>query len=461
MPWSSRLEPGRAPERRLRGKLPNELVADRMPLSLPSTVYSDRRHWGVLYTDMRFRSAGDRRTSAARRKACEMAEAMSAPGKRRRLVGKQTEFGVAPGCEMSYDASWAAWDQKALIAEWRLISADAQQRLPERSNQEHLRLLQGLAVHIPEEIRVATGFNAKWAKLMSASGVPGCQLTSIPFLAKQFHDDMEDLAAMAFSWHNTHMRSVVEHTERRVLALLAAGAPDEAIALHTALIKPLENGHHWSLLRDLFLQKAAIHLTYLDFDRAEECADYWLGHWSPRFREYDPWYAEDIKKRAAVGRRRGLYRGTKVRICNWRSFLDGQLGEIMGREGTTRCLSPDVVVDDDVYEVRVGTELFTIQQVYLCSGPIVVQLSVRDREDGSVGVIGTTLSGTECAQFVVEPADLLHPLRMIARAARAMGRHPADLQCVMPDGSLAQRSCRGDSRGRTPHVVHVGPDRRI
>ena len=382
--------------------------------------------------------AGIARARAAERTARLLSRAPAVPAKRRRLTGKQNDCSAVPGrdIDLKNDATrWDAW-AAADIREFRLI-ADATFRLlhphGKWATDEAVRTIQGLAGLVPEIISNDTGMKAKWHKILALpSSAPTKRIRHR--LVMDAYDDLDNIGDEAHSWHYDHANELSRATLTEVLRLETTGAWEEALTLEDGLIEPLNVVEIWGALALHLRRLAQRNLILLRFDKAEEYANYALNHESAEAR-FAFRGGRRIRARVKEGRARLLCCGTAVQVAD-RNGLYNRMGHVIGRPGAD-VGDFNAWTGADVYEVRIGQNLHVVPWASITRVEIVVLLAVHERSDGTTRVTGSSLGGTTCVQFDVEPMEILTPRRLVVRAARAMGRHTSNITCIMPDGPPA------------------------
>ena len=399
-------------------------------------------------------AAGIPRARAARRNAAALGKVGDAPLKRRRLHGKQPEHAAVANCRVILKGSWAAWPSDE-VDDFRLSVAAVGELVSQCGcycSKSALRGVQGLAMQMPPSIANSTRTLRKWSKILSAPGGRGPGAGRVPrHVAALVLQDLQDVANEAFGWHAGRIVGTATMALRRSADLLSQGDWKRALSVMDSLIEPLDEIGHFEMLEWVIKRLASVHLGLLEYGDADECANYLLNHESPCVRRWHCHGARSIKARVDRERRRGLHRGTLVRLCH-HGPLNNSVGTVRGRPGAERG-SYHRGNDADVYEVSVGGTAHRVDVDCLTPVRLVVQTSFRDGPDEKVVVVGTSIGGGQCAQFSMEPWELMQPAsRLVARIALATGHHASNIECVLPDGLVASHRSAGD-RARGPPAI--------
>ena len=386
---------------------------------------------GVLH------DAGIARSRAAIRTA-RMWSREAVPAKRRRLTGKQDDRSAISGRDIDLTSDATRWDAWAVadIMEFRLAAAAAVRLMQPRgpwATDEAVRTIQGLANHVPEMISHETGMKAKWHKFLALPSSASTKKIGHR-LVEELHDDLLDIGDQAHRWHHVLAIELSDATLTEVLQLETTGAWEEALTLEDALIEPLNVVENFRRLALHLRRLAERNFVLLRFDKAEEYANYAIDHESPvartAMRE-----ARQVRARVAEGRARLLCCGTAVHVADGNGLFN-RMGHVIGRPGAD-VGDFSAWTGEDVYEVRIGQKLHVVPWANIARVEIAVLIAVHRRSDGPTRVTGSTLGGTICAQFDVDPMEISTPRRLVVRAARAMGRHTSNITCIMPDGTPA------------------------
>ena len=296
-----------------------------------------------------------------------------------------------------------------------------------------VRAIQALAGLVPEEISNDTGLMAKWHKTLTYPS--SASTTKIRHrLVMELYEDLACIEIEADCWHYDRANELSRATLTEVLRLETTGAWEEALALEAALIETLNVLRIWDTLALHLKRLAQRNLILLRFDKAEDYVNYALDHESTEAR-FAFRGGRRIRARVKEGRARLLCCGTAVQVAD-RNGLYNRMGHVIGRPGAD-VGDFNAWTGEDVYEVRIGQHLHVVPWASITRVEIAVLLAVHERSDCSTRVTGSTLGGSSCVQFDVDPLEILTPRRLVVRAAQAMGRHTSNVTCIMPDGTPA------------------------
>ena len=367
-----------------------------------------------------------------------LSQAPAVPAKRRRLTRKQDDYSAVPGrhIDLANDATrWDAWAAADLM-EFSAIHTAAEGLMHTRGTwapDKAVRAIQALAGLVPEEISNDTGLMAKWHKTLTYPS--SASTTKIGHrLVMELYEDLARIEIEADCWHYDRANELSRATLTEVLRLETTGAWEEALALEAALIETLNVLRIWDTLALHLKRLAQRNLILLRFDKAEDYVNYALDHESTEAR-FAFRGGRRIRARVKEGRARLLCCGTAVQVAD-RNGLYNRMGHVIGRPGAD-VGDFNAWTGADVYEVRIGQNLHVVPWASITRVEIVVLLAVHERSDGKTRVTGSSLGGTTCVQFDVDPMEILTPRRLVVRAARAMGRHTSNITCIMPDGPPA------------------------
>ena len=208
-----------------------------------------------------------------------------------------------------------------------------------------------------------------------------------------------------------------------------------------------EAGEEYDILARALVRTGALHLGLLQFREADACASHLLDHWNSHVRRRLSGVAAALRRRVARELDLGLHRGSAV-LLHGHSIdprLHGTIGEIQCRPGgLTGTAGLDPGRSSDMYDVRVGPAVIQVHRTNISLVTVVVHLAIRGRADGFLEVTCRTIGGAVRASFTMDPIELEPGSRLLRRTASALGRHPSNIRCVLPeDGDAKETGARG------------------